>query len=50
MSYMALLTGCMARRARLMLLGVTARLTARPGCMARRTLRGMRSRVKKLTW
>ena len=47
---MALLSGCMAWLTRLMLLGVTARLTARPGCVARRTLRGIRSRVRKLTW
>ncbi len=46
MEYTALSTGCNARRAFLMDLGVTARLTARPGCMARRTLRGISSLEK----
>ena len=41
--YTALLTGCNARLARFTDFGVTARLTARPGCMARRTPRGMNS-------
>lgn len=45
--YTALSMGCMARRARLTALGVTARFTARPGCMARRTLRGTSSLEKK---
>jgi hypothetical protein len=40
MEYTALSIGCNARLALLTALGVTARLTARPGCMARRTLRG----------
>lgn len=35
--YIALSTGCRARRAFLTGLGVMARLTARPGCTARRT-------------
>lgn len=41
------LTGCMARRARFTAFGVIARLTARPGWAARRTLRGMKSRDSK---
>ena len=45
--YTALLTGCMARRARFTAFGVIARLTARPGWAARRTLRGMKSRDRK---
>jgi hypothetical protein len=44
--YEALLTGCITRRARLTLLGVTARFTARPGWTARRTLRGTNKRVR----
>src|SRR5262249_742442 len=47
--YFALSIGCSARRAFLTALGVTARFNARPGCPARRTLRGIRSRVKKPT-
>jgi hypothetical protein len=39
----------MARRAFLIGLGVTARFTARPGCAARRTLRGMNNLEKKPT-
>jgi hypothetical protein len=39
--YVALLIGCRDRLALLMLLGVKARLTARPGWTARRTPRGM---------
>ena len=38
--YTALSMGCIARLAFLTTLGVTVRLTARPGCIARRTLRG----------
>jgi hypothetical protein len=38
--YTALSMGCIARLALLTTLGVTARLTARPGCIARRALRG----------
>jgi len=45
--YMALSTGCRARRALLTAFGVTARFTARPGCMARRTLRGTSNLEKK---
>ncbi len=45
--YLALSTGCNARRAFLTALGVTARFTARPGCMARRALRGTSNREKK---
>src|ERR1700730_8516443 len=45
----ALSMGCMARLARLTTLGVTARFTARPGCTARRTLRGMNNLEKKPT-
>jgi hypothetical protein len=45
--YFALSIGCRARRTFLTAFGVTARFTARPGCMARRTPRGTRSRVKK---
>ena len=47
--YAALSMGCMARLAFLTTLGVTARLTARPGCTARRTLRGMNNLEKKPT-
>jgi hypothetical protein len=47
MEYTALSTGCNARRALLTALGVTARFTARPGCMARRTLRGTSNLEKK---
>ena len=39
--------GCMARLAFLTTLGVTARLTARPGWTARRTLRGIKSLDRK---
>jgi hypothetical protein len=45
--YTALSMGCMARLAFLTTLGVTARLTARPGCIARRTLRGTSNLEKK---
>lgn len=45
--YFVLSIGCIARRAFFTAFGVTARFTARPGCMARRTLRGTKSRVKK---
>lgn len=45
--YAALLIGRIARRARLTDFGVTARLTARPGCIARRTPRGTNMREKK---
>src|SRR5487761_1128029 len=48
--YTALSSGCRARLAFLIAFGVTARLTARPGCMARRTLRGTSSREKKPTF
>ena len=41
-----LLIGCIARRTRLTDFGVTARLTARPGCTARRTARGTNMREK----
>ncbi len=41
-----LLIGCIARRTRLTDFGVTARLTARPGCIARRTARGTNMREK----
>ena len=47
---MALSTGCKARLAFLTTLGVTARFTARPGCIARRTLRGTSSLEKKPTY
>jgi len=47
--YTALSTGCNARRALLTALGVTARFTARPGCIAWRTLRGTSSLGKKPT-
>lgn len=47
--YTALSIGCIARLALLTALGVTARLTARPGCMARRTLRGTSNLEKKPT-
>ena len=47
--YLALSTGCNARRAFLTALGVTARFTARPGCTARRMLRGTSNREKKPT-
>ena len=40
--------GCIARPGLLMAFGVIARFTARPGCTARRTLRGTRSRVRNL--
>ena len=49
MEYTALSTGCNARLALLTALGVTARFTARPGCMARRTLRGTSNLDKKPT-
>jgi hypothetical protein len=45
--YTALSMGCVARLALLTTLGVTARLTARPGCIARRTLRGTSNLEKK---
>jgi hypothetical protein len=45
--YWRLSIGCIARRALLMAFGVIARFTARPGCTARRTLRGTRSPVRK---
>jgi hypothetical protein len=41
--------GLSARRARFTAFGVIARLTALPGCTARRTLRGIRSLEKKPT-
>jgi hypothetical protein len=47
--YTALSAGCSARRAFLTTLGVTTRFTARPGCTARRTLRGTSSLEKKPT-
>ena len=47
MEYTALSIGCSARLALLTALGVTARFTARPGCMARRTLRGTSNLEKK---
>jgi hypothetical protein len=47
--YTALSIGCNERRALLTALGVTARFTARPGCMARRTVRGTNSLEKKPT-
>ena len=47
--YTALSMGCIAWLARLTTLGVTARFTARPGCTARRTLRGMNNLEKKPT-
>jgi hypothetical protein len=47
--YTALSIGCKARLALLTALGVTARFTARPGCMARRTLRGTNNLEKKPT-
>lgn len=49
MEYTALSKGCRARLARLTALGVTARFTARPGCIARRTLRGTNNLEKKPT-
>ena len=49
MEYTALSTGCKARLALLTALGVTARFTARPGCMARRTLRGTNNLEKNPT-
>ena len=49
MEYTALSMGCKARLALLTALGVTARFTARPGCMARRTLRGTNNLEKKPT-
>jgi len=45
--YTALSIGCKARLAFLTALGVTARFTVRPGCTARRTLRGTNSLEKK---
>src|SRR6266567_3209856 len=45
--YLMLSIGFKARCALLIGLGVTARLTARPGCMARLTPRGASSRVKR---
>jgi hypothetical protein len=47
--YTALSRGCNARLALLTALGVTARFTARPGCIARRTLRGTSNLEKKPT-
>jgi hypothetical protein len=47
--YTALSIGCRARLAFLTALGVTARFTARPGCAARRTLRGMNNLERKPT-
>jgi|HubBroStandDraft_3_1064219.scaffolds.fasta_scaffold173802_1 hypothetical protein len=47
MEYTALSIGCNARLALLTALGITARFTARPGCMARRTLRGTSNLEKK---
>jgi hypothetical protein len=47
MEYTALSIGCKARLALLTTLGVTARFTARPGCIARRTLRGTSNLEKK---
>jgi len=49
MEYTALSIGCKARLALLTALGVTARFTARPGCIARRTLRGTSNLEKKPT-
>ncbi len=49
MEYTALSKGCKARLALLTALGVTARFTVRPGCMARRTLRGINNLEKKPT-
>ena len=49
MEYTALSIGCNARLALLTALGITARFTARPGCMARRTLRGTSNLKKKPT-
>ena len=48
--YTALSTGCKALLALLTALGVIARFTARPGCMARRTLRGTSSLEKNPTY
>jgi hypothetical protein len=48
--YTALSIGCKARLAFLTALGVTARFTARPGCTARRTLRGTNNLEKKPTF
>jgi hypothetical protein len=47
--YTALSTGCSARLALLMTFGVTARLTARPGCIARRIPRGTNKRDRNPT-
>ena len=47
--YMALSTGCRALLAFLTAFGVTARFTARPGCIARRTFRGTNNLEKKPT-
>ena len=47
--YFALETGCIARLARLIGLGVTARRTVRTGCVARRTDRGTRRLVRNPT-
>ena len=47
MEYTELSIGCSARLALLTALGVTARFTARPGCIARRTLRGISNLEKK---
>jgi len=46
MEYTAFSIGCKARLALLTALGVTARFTARLGCMARQTLRGTSSLEK----
>jgi hypothetical protein len=48
--YTALPMGCIAQLAFLTTLGVTARLTARPGRIARRTLRGTSNLEMKPTW
>jgi hypothetical protein len=47
--YTALSTGCRALPAFLTAFGVTARFTARPGCIARRTLRGTNNLEKNPT-
>jgi hypothetical protein len=49
MEYTALSIGCKARLAFLTALGVTVRFTARPGCIARRTLRGTNNLEKNPT-
>lgn len=47
--YTALSTGCRALLAFLTTFGVTARFTARPGCIARRTLPGTNNLEKNPT-